>query len=326
MFFSVIIPVHNRPLEIRELLESLVIQTYQNFEVIIVEDGSLFTCEDILEEFKSVLDLSYHFVENMGQGFARNYGMNLAKGDYFVLFDSDCIIPPQYFEVLLHNINEKNLDAHGGPDHADQNFSSFQKAINYSMTSFLTTGGIRGKLKNPAKYEARGYNMGLSKLAFKKSGGFIDPNRAEDIELSIRLKKMGYRLELIEEAFVYHKRKNTWRSFFKQSFSFGGNRIHVSRFHPDAVKLIHLMPSVFLLGWMITLLTYFFAKPFFVLGGAVYGLWMLLVFLDATLQNHSIWVGLLSVFTSFFQLSLYGAGMISEGMKKLLRMKKNPSR
>jgi len=319
MLFSVIIPVYNRPLEIKELLESLTLQTYKNFEVIIIEDGSLFTCEDILGQFASDLNLSYFFVENMGQGFARNYGMRHAKGDYFVLFDSDCIIPSQYFEILSTAIISGKLDAHGGPDAADQNFSHFQKAINYSMTSLLTTGGIRGKLKDPATYQARGYNMGLSKLAFKKSGGFKDPNKAEDIELSIRLKKMGFRLELIEEAFVYHKRKNTWKSFFKQSFSFGENRINVSRFHPDAVKFIHLMPSAFFLGWMIILFSYFVFKPLFFLGGAVYALWMFLVLLEATLHNRSISVGILSVFTSFSQLSLYGAGMITEGIRKRIK-------
>jgi glycosyltransferase involved in cell wall biosynthesis len=316
MLFSVIIPVHNRPLEIKELLESLVQQSHKNFEVIVVEDGSLFTCEDVLAQFESGLNIRYFFVENMGQGFARNFGMSHAKGDYFVLFDSDCIIPTQYFEVLSTALISRNLDAHGGPDAAGQNFSPFQKAINYSMTSFLTTGGIRGKLKDPATYQARGYNMGLSKLAFKKSGGFKDPNRAEDIELSIRLKKLGFKLELIEETYVYHKRKNTWKSFFKQSFSFGENRINVSRFHPEAVKLIHMMPSFFLLGWMVALITYFLVEPFGLLLGTVYALWMLLVFLDATFQNHSIWVGVLSVFTSFSQLSLYGAGMISEAIRK----------
>jgi len=319
MLFSVIIPVYNRPLEIKELLKSLTLQTYKNFEVIIVEDGSLFTCEDVLAQFESGLNIRYFFVENMGQGFARNFGMSHAKGDYFVLFDSDCIIPTQYFEILSTAIISRNLDAHGGPDAADQNFSPFQKAINYSMTSLLTTGGIRGKLKDPATYQARGYNMGLSKLAFKKSGGFKDPNKAEDIELSIRLKKMGFRLELIEEAFVYHKRKNTWKSFFKQSFSFGENRINVSRFHPDAVKFIHLMPSAFFLGWMITLFSYFVFKPLSLLGGAVYALWMFLVLLEATLNNRSIWVGILSVFTSFSQLSLYGAGMITEGIRKRIK-------
>jgi glycosyltransferase involved in cell wall biosynthesis len=319
MLFSVIIPVHNRPLEIKELLESLVQQTYRNFEVIVVEDGSLFTCEDILTQFESELTIRYFFVENMGQGFARNFGMSHAKGDYFVLFDSDCIIPTRYFEVISTAIISRNLDAHGGPDTAGQNFSPFQKAINYSMTSFLTTGGIRGKLKQPATYQARGYNMGLSKLAFNKSSGFKDTNRAEDIELSIRLKKLGFKLELIEEAYVYHKRKNTWKSFFKQSFSFGENRINVSRYHPEAVKLIHMMPTFFLLGWIIILLAYFFVKPIYFLGGVVYALWMFMVFLDSSSQNHSIWIGILSVLTSFSQLSLYGAGMIMESVRKFTR-------
>lgn len=320
MFFSVVIPVYNRPLEIRELLESLSFQTYLNFEVIIVEDGSLFTCEDILEEFKSVLDVSYHFVENMGQGFARNYGMNLAKGDYFVLFDSDCIIPPQYLNVLQKQIKEENLDAHGGPDAANQDFSSFQKAINYSMTSFLTTGGIRGKLKDPSKYQARGYNMGLSKKAFEATKGFIDPNRAEDIELSIRLKKQGFKLELVEEAFVYHKRKNTWKSFFKQSFSFGQNRVHVSTFHPEAIKLVHVMPSLFLMGWVLTFLTFLIGNNLFVYGVAIYAAWILLVFLDAGIKEKSIAVGCLAIFTSFGQLSAYGLGLIMAFLqKKVLR-------
>ncbi|MFD2202720.1 glycosyltransferase [Shivajiella indica] len=319
MLFSVIIPVHNRPMEIQELLESLSMQTYKNFEVIIIEDGSLFTCEDVLYDYKSLLDLSYHIVENMGQGFARNYGMKLAKGDYFVLFDSDCIIPPQYLELLSNALSSRELDAHGGPDDAGQDYSIFQKAINYSMTSLLTTGGIRGKLKDPGKYQARGYNMGLSKKAFERSGGFLDPNRGEDIELSIRLKKMGFKLELIEEAFVYHKRKNTWKSFFKQSFSFGENRINVGRFHPGAVKLVHILPSIFLMGWMFSITLFLFGNKFFLSGILIYLVWMVLVFLDATLQNKSVRVGILSVLTSFSQLSLYGAGLISEAIKKIFK-------
>jgi glycosyltransferase involved in cell wall biosynthesis len=306
-------------LEIRELLESLVIQTYQNFEVIIVEDGSLFTCEDIFEEFRSVLDVSYHFVENRGQGFARNYGMNLAKGDYFVLFDSDCIIPNPYLEVLKNAIEIRKLDAHGGPDAAEKDFSAFQKAINYSMTSFLTTGGIRGKMKDRSKYQARGFNMGLSKKVFEATGGFIDPNRAEDIELSIRIRKLGFKLELVEEAFVYHKRKNTWRSFFKQSFSFGENRIHVSRFHPDAVKLIHLMPSFFLLGWMLGLVFLLFMSSVFLIPFMMYSAWLFLVFIDSSIKNRSILVGLISIVTSFGQLSFYGAGLIYGFMEKLVK-------
>lgn len=326
MVFSVIIPVYNRPDEIRELLQSLTTQTFTDFEVIIVDDGSDNPCKLVAESFREELQVRYFWIENIAQGFARNFGMNLAKGDYFVLFDSDCIIPSQYFEVLNKAIKTRKLDAHGGPDAAEEGFSNFQKAINYSMTSVLTTGGIRGKLKDPTKYQARGFNMGLSKKAFEVTKGFVDPNRGEDIELSMRLKKAGFRLELVEEAFVYHKRKNTWGSFFRQSYSFGQNRINVSRYHRDAVKLVHLMPAGFLLGW-IMVIGLFLASRFSFLGSfqillfqsiaVVYGLWILAVFVHSTFINKSPWVGFLSIFTAFGQLSSYGAGLITEWVKKV---------
>jgi len=318
MFFSVIIPVYNRPLEIRELLGSLVNQTYKEFEVIIVEDGSVFTCEEILHVFKDKINVRYFFIENIKQGFARNYGMEKAAGDYFVLFDSDCIIPPGYFEALHTAIKNRNLDAHGGPDDAGPGFSNFQKAINYSMTSVLTTGGIRGKLKYPAKYQARGYNMGLSREAFKVSKGFVDPNKGEDIELSMRLKKLGFRLELVEEAFVYHKRKNTFRTFLRQSFSFGQNRVNVSRYHPDAIQLIHFLPTFFLLGWLFGVALLLKASPisFWIL--QLYHIWILLVFIDSLIKYRSLVVGFLAIFTSFGQLTFYGAGLIYGLMEKLV--------
>lgn len=322
MVFSVVIPVYNRPDEIRELLQSLTKQTFADFEVLVVDDGSDNPCKLVVESFREELKVRYFWIENISQGFARNFGMKLAKGQYFVLFDSDCIIPSQYFKVLDQAIKERKLDAHGGPDAAEENFSDFQKAINYSMTSVLTTGGIRGKLKDPSKYQARGFNMGLSRKAFEVSKGFVDPNRGEDIELSIRLKKAGFRLELVEEAFVYHKRKNTWQSFFRQSYSFGQNRINVSRYHPDAVKLVHLMPAVFLVGWLavigLMVIGYWFPafSVFISAGLSIYALWILAVFVHSTFLNKSIWVGLLSVFTAFGQLSSYGAGLMTEWVKK----------
>jgi glycosyltransferase involved in cell wall biosynthesis len=322
MVFSVVIPVYNRPDEIRELLQSLTKQTFTDFEVIVVDDGSDNPCKLVVESFREELEVRYFWIENIAQGFARNFGMNLAKGDYFVLFDSDCIIPSQYFEVLDQAIKERKLDAHGGPDAAKENFSDFQKAINYSMTSVLTTGGIRGKLKDPGKYQARGFNMGLSQKAFEVTKGFVDPKRGEDIELSIRLKKAGFNLELVEEAFVYHKRKNTWQSFFRQSYSFGQNRINVSRYHPGAVKLVHLMPAVFLVGWMVVIglmvIGYWFSafSVFISAGLSIYALWILAVFVHSTFLNKSLWVGLLSVFTAFGQLSSYGAGLMTELVKK----------
>ena len=325
MVFSVIIPVYNRPDEIRELLQSLTIQTFTDFEVIVVDDGSDNPCRLTVESFSEILKVRYFWIENIAQGFARNFGMKQAKGQYFVLFDSDCIIPLHYFEVLDQAIKERKFDAHGGPDAAEENFSNFQKAINYSMTSVLTTGGIRGKLKDPSKFQARGFNMGLSKKAFETTKGFVDPNRGEDIELSMRLKKMGFRLELVEEAFVYHKRKNTWGSFFRQSYSFGQNRINVSRYHRDAVKLVHLMPAVFLIGWimvigLLVIGNWFPAFSVLVTSGLlIYELWILAVFVHATYLNKSIWVGFLSVFTAFGQLSCYGAGLMTEWVKKVFK-------
>ncbi|WP_373523935.1 glycosyltransferase [Aquiflexum sp.] len=318
MFFSVIIPVYNRPQEIKELLQSLANQSYKDFEVIIVEDGSIFTCEEIFPLFHDKLNVSYYFIENIGQGFARNFGMENAKGDYFVLFDSDCIIPSDYFDALHTAVKKRKLDAHGGPDDAGPGFSNFQKAINYSMTSVLTTGGIRGKLKDPSKYQARGYNMGLSREAFEVSKGFVDPNKGEDIELSIRLKKLGFRLELVEEAFVYHKRKNTFRTFLRQSFSFGQNRVNVSRYHPDAIQLIHFLPTFFLLGGLFGVALLLKASPisFWIL--QLYHIWILLVFFDSLIKYRSLVVGFLAIFTSFGQLTFYGAGLIFGLMEKLV--------
>ncbi len=319
MIFSVVVPVYNRPKELSELLESLLHQDYPGLEVIIVEDGSSQTAEAVAIHYQDRLSLRYYFQDNQGQGFARNFGMEQARGDYFVLFDSDCIIPPHYFSVLQQVILDKGLDAHGGPDAAAQDFSVFQKAINFSMTSLWTTGGIRGKLKDPAKYQARGYNMGMSRDVFQATGGFVDPNRGEDIELSIRIKQTGYRLELVEEAYVYHKRKNTLSSFFAQSFSFGRNRINVSRYHPGSVQLVHLLPLFFLLSWLGWLLSLAFQPGLMVLGAVVFGFWTLGVLVTAAVQNRSLTVGVLAILTSYGQLFSYGAGIFWESIRKVTR-------
>jgi len=319
MFFSIIIPVYNRPDEIRELLESLVKQCYKNFEVIIIEDGSEVRCDEIVTSFEKHLSIRYIFQKNTGQGFARNKGMELALGDYYVLFDSDCVIPVSYLEIVYQQIQQRALDAYGGPDQADQDFSPFQKAINYSMTSLFTTGGIRGKLKDPGKYQARGFNMGISKRAFQATGGFIDPNKAEDIELSIRLKKMGFKLELIKEAFVYHKRRNTFSSFLKQSYSFGRNRVNVSRFHPEAVQLVHFLPLFFLLGVLSIPLLYIFNPNLYLFALTVLLLWCAVVILDSTIKNHSLYIGLISLPVAVGQLFSYGLGLGVEGVKRLAK-------
>jgi glycosyltransferase involved in cell wall biosynthesis len=318
MKFSIIVPVYNRPKEIKELLRSLNRQEYTDFEIIIVEDGSTETCKNEVEAFTKQLSITYYFIPNGGQGFARNYGMKRAKGEYFVLFDSDCIIPPEYLRKLKNAIDERSLDAHGGPDAATKDFSLIQQAINYSMTSMLTTGGIRGKTKDHSSYQARGYNMGLSRLAFEASEGFIDPNKGEDIELSIRLKKLGFKLELVEEAFVYHKRRNTLFSFFKQSFSFGQNRVNVSRYHPEAIKAVHILPSLFLGYNIFVLLCIVLNLPYHEIFLSVLLLWFTIILVHAFLKTKSLLVAGLAVITSFGQLNAYGMGLITEKIKAIL--------
>lgn len=319
MHFSIVIPVYNRPQEIKELLESLVHQEYKNFEVLIVEDGSSVTCKDVVGLYQNKLKILYLYQNNQGQGFARNFGMSKALGDYFVFFDSDCSVPPQYFDVLNQAIKQRKLDAHGGPDAAGEEFSVFQKAINFSMTSFWTTGGIRGKLKDLSKYQARGYNMGFSREVYRMTRGFIDPNQGEDIELSIRIKKMGYKLELVKEAFVYHKRKNTFWTFLKQSFSFGRNRVNVSRYHPGAIKPVHFLPVVFLSGLMGWAILSFFNQLLFYVGAVFFASWTIGVMVSAILQTKSLAVGLTSVFTSYGQLLSYGSGFLWEFFHKITK-------
>ncbi|MFN3999618.1 glycosyltransferase [Algoriphagus sp.] len=318
MLFSIIIPVYNRPSEIFDLLTSLVNQSFQDFEVVLVEDGSKDRSDKIASLFQSKISVNYFFRENQGQGFARNFGMSQANGDFFVILDSDVILPENYLLILKSAILEKNLDAFGGPDAAAADFSNLQKAMDFAMTSFWTTGGIRGKLKDPSKYQARGFNMGVSRQVFETTGGFVDPKRGEDIEWSIRIKKAGFRLELVEEAFVYHKRKNTLISFAKQAFSFGRNRVNVSRFHPEAIKLVHWMPTFFLMFLLSLLLNGIFFRVFIIPHLLIFGAWAVLVIYQASWKYRSILVGDLALFTSIIQLCSYGLGLVVELFNKKL--------
>ncbi|MFM7629283.1 MAG: glycosyltransferase [Algoriphagus sp.] len=319
MFFSFIIPVYNRPGELQDLLNSLLSQTYTQFEVVVVEDGSTLRCDEIVASFSQSLSIRYFYQENTGQGFARNFGMQQAKGDFFVILDSDVLLPPAYFEQLRLALQTRSLDAFGGPDAAAADFSPLQKAMDFAMTSFWTTGGIRGKLKNPAAYQARGFNMGVSREVFARVGGFVDPNRGEDIEWSIRIKKAGFRLELVSEAFVYHKRKNTLWSFAKQGFSFGRNRVNVSRFHPEAIKLVHALPSFFLLFLISLAVNLLFIHLLPIPHLLILGVWASLVLVQSTWQYHSPLVGILALGTSLIQLSGYGMGLLLELVIKWTR-------
>lgn len=319
MFFSIIIPVYNRPNEINELLNSLINQTYKDFEVIIIEDGSHLPCDTIIANYRDAITITYIIQKNTGQGFARNNGMKIGRGDFFIMFDSDCVIPPHYLSIVAEQINLRNLDAFGGPDQADNDFSPFQKAINYSMTSLFTTGGIRGKLKDPKKFQARSFNMGISHRAFIATGGFVDPNRGEDIELSIRLRKLGFELELIKEAFVFHKRRNTFISFLNQSFSFGRNRVNVSRFHAEAIKPVHFLPLMFLIGVLLIPILYFIYIPLFYMAVLILIVWSVGVVIGSTLENKAIGIGLLSLPIAIGQLFSYGTGLAFEWIIKEIK-------
>jgi glycosyltransferase involved in cell wall biosynthesis len=320
--YSVIIPVYNRPDEVEELLECLVNQLYTNFEVVIIEDGSVTKCDKVVDSFKEKLSINYYFQENTGQGFARNTGFKYAKGEYFIILDSDALIEPDYLQIVENQLNTNFLDLFGGPDKDHPNFSPIQKAISYSMTSLFTTGGIRGSKKNlGGTFHPRSFNMGLSREVYEKTKGFIITRMGEDIEFSIRAISMSFKSGLIPEAFIYHKRRTSFSQFFKQLKFFGKARINISRFFPKELKLVHTFPMVFTLGCLSIPFWYLIYKPFFFLGIVLLLIYVLLNFVDSTLKNKSLKVGLLSILAVFVQLFGYGIGFMTEGWKKIFEEK-----
>lgn len=311
-FYSVIIPVFNRPDEVDELLTSLVGQTYANFEVLIIEDGSTNSCEEVVLRFKDQLDIHYFFKENSGQGFSRNFGFERAKGDFFIVFDSDCLIPQHYFEIIESHLNNQPLDAFGGPDRAHAMFTPLQKAISYSMTSPFTTGGIRGNKKHAGTFHPRSFNMGISKQVYERTKGYKITRMGEDIEFSIRIINAGFKTGLITDAFVYHKRRTSLTQFYKQLHFFGRARVNVNRLCPGELKGVHLLPSFFVLGILFLLLFAFMNPLLFYTGAATLTLFAFALFMDASFQNKSLKIGLLSVVAAFTQLIGYGVGLITE--------------
>lgn len=316
-FYSVIIPVFNRPDEIKELLESLTQQTYQKFEVLVIEDGSSIKCEEICQSFADQLKIQYYFKENSGQGFSRNFGFEKAQGDYFIVFDSDCIIPADYFETVDSFLDENPLDAFGGPDASLDSFTVVQKAISYSMTSFFTTGGIRGGDKQLEKFRPRSFNMGISKEVFEKTGGYNITRMGEDIEFSIRIEKAGFKTGLISKAKVYHKRRTKLGQFYKQLFFFGRGRINIFRFYKSELKIVHLLPFFFVVSLAFWLSCAFWNWELFQLGGASVAIYYVLIGIDSFLKTNNFLVACLSMLTSFIQLFAYGMGFIKEGFRYL---------
>lgn len=305
--YSIIVPVYNRPDEIAELLESLTLQTFKDFEVLIVEDNSPQKCDLVVESFKDRLDVRYFFIPGTDRSYRRNYGMEQAKGAYFILYDSDCVIPSGYFDAVEAGLKAEPADCFGGPDNADDSFSDMQKAVNYSMTSFFTTGGIRGGSKQMEKFNPRSFNMGISRKAFEVTKGFRSMI-GEDIDFSLRVRENGMETKLYRDAFVYHKRRVDLRRFYLQVNTFGKSRIVLTKAHPGSLKAVHTLPVIFVLGHVL-LLIFALWSPLWLLFIALYAL---LLFTDSWIKNKSLKIAFLSVATAYTQLFGYGIGFLDE--------------
>lgn len=306
--FSFIIPVYNRPDEIEELLESFSnVSGTHDYEIVIVEDGSTMTCKDVVKQYQSQLNISYYFKANSGPGDSRNYGMQKAKGNYFIILDSDCILPEQYLNEAVKALKTNYVDCYGGPDAAHQSFTNLQKAINFSMTSVITTGGIRGNKKSVDTFQPRSFNMGLSQAAFQATGGFGRIHPGEDPDLSIRLWQKGFKTALYSSVFVYHKRRISWSKFYTQVNKFGMVRPILNKWHPETKKLTYWFPTVFVLGVIASVLL------------AILGIWLPLyavgcyyaiAFISALAQTKNIVVACQSLLAISIQFWGYGRGFL----------------
>ena len=291
-----------------ELLESLAMQNFvDQFEILVIEDGSTEKSDLIVKKYQQQLDVNYFFKEKSGAGASRNFGMKNASGNYFIILDSDVIVPSQYLTEVKKALENNFTDAFGGPDAAHHSFTKLQKAINYSMTSFLTTGGVRGKKQALVEFQPRSFNFGLSKKAFENTQGFSKMKNGEDIDLTFRLWENSFRTQFIEKAYVYHKRRATISQFFKQTFGFGTARPLLNKKYPESARFTYWFPSMFIIGIDLSILFLFFGyHQFFYF----YGLYVLLLFLDSLFKNKNLMVAFLSVITSFTQFLGYGLGFL----------------
>lgn len=319
--FSIIIPVYNRPEELDELLQSILLQQEDyGVEVVVVEDGSLRNCKDVVHKYVEKLNIKYLLKENTGPGDSRNFGMAQASGNYFIILDSDCLLPENYLSVVFKFLSSTYAAAFGGPDKAHPSFNSRQKAINYSMTSFLTTGGLRGNMKTAGNFQLRSFNMGLSKKAFQLTGGFAKQRIGEDIDLNFRLKEKNLSTVYIGDAFVYHKRRNSWLSFFNQIRKFGAARPILNQMHPGSARFTYWFPLLFIFGFLSSLVLYTLNFPWLLL---IYLLYFLAIAVDSLMKNRQINVAFLSVYAVLVQFTAYGSGFLSS-VVKLYLLRKSP--
>ena len=313
--FSIIVPVYNRPAEVKDLCDSLLQQTDKDFELIIVEDGSTVRCKEIVDDAVAHgLRASYFYKENEGRSIARNYGIERSHGHWLVFVDSDCVIPPQYIATLSDELKDSKLDCFGGPDAAHDSFSDTQKAINYSMTSFMTTGGIRGGRVQLEKFVPRTFNMGFTREVFNRVGGFREMF-SEDIDMSTRIRQAGFSIGLIRPAYVWHKRRVDLSKFFRQVYVFGMSRITLALLYPGSLKAVHLLPACFIIGVVACILLAIFVSPWWLMPLAVY---FIAVFIGALIATRSLRISLLAVPAAAIQLGGYGIGFIKAFTTKIL--------
>ncbi len=338
MKYSIIVPVFNRPDEVDELLSSLLNQTFTDFEVLIVEDGSQKPCDEVCNKYADRLDLHYFMKPNSGPGQSRNYGAERAKGEYLLILDSDVVLPKGYLNAIEEELKREPADAFGGPDAAHESFTDTQKAISYSMTSFFTTGGIRGGKKKLDKFYPRSFNMGIRRDVYMELEGFSKMRFGEDIDFSIRIFKAGKRCRLFPEAWVWHKRRTDFRKFYRQVYNSGIARINLYKKYPESLKLVHLLPMVFTVGIIFLALLlciglFFSFAPSLSSASKAIGIFLcicaiipvllysLLILLDSTLQNKSIKIGFLSIRAAFVQLMGYGFGFLEAWWKRCIKSK-----
>lgn len=311
--FSVIVPVYNRIDEVRDLLESLSRQTLKNFEVVIVEDGSTDRCQTEAESVEN-LRVRYFYKENEGRSIARNYGMERAAGDYFIFFDSDCVIPEDYFAVLSRELDAKPVDCFGGPDSAHSSFTSTQKAINFAMTSFLTTGGIRGGKMSLEKFVPRTFNMGFSRRVYERVGGFREMF-SEDIDMSTRIRNAGFSIALIRPAYVYHKRRVDFRKFLRQVYVFGMSRITLKLLYPGSLKAVHALPALAVIIGLVLVVLSAAVSPWFLLP---LGLYLIAIFVSALVSTRSPVIAVKALPASVIQICGYGCGFLKAYFLKIV--------
>jgi glycosyltransferase involved in cell wall biosynthesis len=321
--YSFIIPVFNRPEEISELLESFTkLQFNGDYEIILIEDGSTESSEAEVKKFSDRLNISYYYKENSGPGDSRNYGMRMAKGNYCIIFDSDCLVPPHYLQTVHRYLTEKFVHCYGGADTAHESFTNLQKAINYVMTSFLTTGGIRGSKNSVSNFEPRSFNMGISKEAFEATGGFGKIHPGEDPDLSQRIKIAGYTTTFIENAYVYHKRRISWNTFYTQVKKFGLVRPILNSWHPSAAKITYWFPTLFVLYCFFSLGALAFGFEFFYI---LLGVYVGILFIHSSIVNKNPIIGVLSIFAMFVQFFGYGLAFLKSSFYIGL-LKKDPKK